>query len=566
MLLMFWEKFATIETMIYIWTALPTLALFLAAVYFEKQGQNNRIEDTFAQPYEAIWTAALFALGILLRVLFIGRFPAGLNQDEASIGYDAYADLTFGVDRNGYHNPVYSVAWGSGHSGLYILLLKLSIRYLGLSVFSVRLPNAVFASLALFAFYGFLRQLRGRRFAQTGLFLLAVNPWHIMMARWGLECNLFPNVFIMGLYCLVRGRKSELWYLPALILFGLSLYGYGTAYMFIPVFLLVCALLLLHRGELRLRMMFSAAALFVLTAVPIGVFMLVNVCGLPEQDWGILSFPRLIDGRYNTTVTVLGGSFWMNCLQNLGTFVRLLVTQNDELIWNAIPSFGTMYLFSMPLALGGVYLVLRTPKHPAQPMVWGMLAGSLVLASFSELNINRANVIYVLLIYGLTEGVYYVSTHSAWVRRGLAAAYAISFALFAGCYFGGYQAQIGSAFFEGFGEAVQQAAVQTEETVYLTEEVNSPYIYALFYEKTDSHRFLDTVVYEDENSSVRRVVSFDRYVTGLPEEPNPQEAAAYVAAEQETELFDDEAFTKTPYGNFYVIVPKTNVNRANLAR
>ena len=108
--------------------------------------------------------------------------------------------------------------------------------------------------------------------------------------------------------------------------------------------------------------------------------------------------------------------------------------------------------------------------------------------------------------------------------------------------------------------------MQTEETVYLTEEVNSPYIYALFYEKTDSHRFLDTVVYEDENSSVRRVVSFDRYVTGLPEEPNPQEAAAYVAAEQETALFDDEAFTKTPYGNFYVIVPNTNVNRANLAR
>lgn len=552
--------------MIYVLTALPTLALFAAAVCFEKKGQYNRITDGFAHPREKVLTVALLVLGILLRVLFIGRFPAGLNQDEASIGYDAYADLTFGVDRNGYHNPVYSVAWGSGHSGLYILLLKLSLRCLGLSVFSVRLPNAIFASLALFAFYGCIYRLRGRRCAQIGLFLLVINPWHIMMARWGLECNLFPNVFMIGLYCLARGRKNELWYLPALLLFGLSLYCYGTAYMFIPVFLSVCGILLLHRGELQPRIMFLAAMIFVLTAVPIGIFMLVNFCGLPEQNWGILSFPRLIDGRYNTTVTVLGGAFWVNCLKNLGTFIQLMATQSDGLIWNAIPAFGTLYLFSLPLALGGLYVVLRAARHPAQPMVVGMLAGTLLLASLSELNINRANVIFVLLLYGLTEGVYYVTKQDAWVRRGLLAAYAVSFALFAGCYFGGYQAQVGTEFFDGFGEAVQQASAQTEGTVYLTEEVNSPYIYALFYEKIDPHRFLNTVVYEDENSSVRRVVSFDKYVTDLPTQPNPQEQAAYVAAATEADSFNDEEFIKTPCGNFYVIVPKINANRANAAR
>lgn len=536
------------------------MALFLAALWRERREPKNLINMQITRLHERLLVGCLFVFGILVRVLCLTRYPCGLNQDEASIGYDAFADLTYGMDRNGYHNPVYSVAWGSGHSGLYILLLKLAIRCFGLSVFAVRLPNAVFASAALFAFYGFIKQLRGRRTATILLFLLVINPWHIMMARWGLECNIFPNIFIWGLYFLARAQKQELWYVPTLAVFGLSLYGYGTAYMFVPVFLPVCAICLMRRGTLHKPMLMASAAVFCLTAVPIGIFMLVNVCGLPEQDWGFLSFPRLIDGRYNTTVTVLGGDFFKNCLSNVATLVRLLATQRDGLIWNSIPAFGTLYLFSLPLAFGGLYVVLRHRQHPLRPFVLAMTVAALVLATLSELNINRANIIYVLLLVGLAEGVCFVGNRFRYAYHALTAAYAVAFALFAGCYCGGYQAQIGTAFFEGFGEAIQQAAHETDGTIYLTESVNAPYIYVLFYEQTDPRLFLDTVVYENPNSSVRRVASFGRYVTGLPQSADPDKQAVYIANHHEAAAFDDRYFSKTTHGHYEVIRPNYTEN------
>ena len=51
------------------------------------------------------YVIAIFLLGSLLRLIGLDVLPAGLNQDEASAGYDAYAILTHGMDRNGYPYP-----------------------------------------------------------------------------------------------------------------------------------------------------------------------------------------------------------------------------------------------------------------------------------------------------------------------------------------------------------------------------------------------------------------------------------------------------------------------------
>ena len=48
----------------------------------------------------------LIALGAALRFAALGSFPPGLNQDEASAGYEAWSILHHGIDRNGYRLPV----------------------------------------------------------------------------------------------------------------------------------------------------------------------------------------------------------------------------------------------------------------------------------------------------------------------------------------------------------------------------------------------------------------------------------------------------------------------------
>ncbi len=97
--------------------------------------------------------AALMVLGAALRLLLIGAFPPGLNQDEASAGYEAWSLLNFGIDRNGCPWPVLFVSWGSGQNVLYSYLSIPFIALLGLNEVSLRLPMAITGSLALLVFW-----------------------------------------------------------------------------------------------------------------------------------------------------------------------------------------------------------------------------------------------------------------------------------------------------------------------------------------------------------------------------------------------------------------------------
>ena len=509
--------------------------------------------------YEKFILPAIFLMGILVRVSFFWDVPNGLNQDEASIAYDTYADLTYGMDRNGFHNPVYSVAWGSGHSSLYITLSKPFIALFGLNLVTARIVNVLFGCFALFAFYGILKHMNGRRFALLGLFLFAITPWHIMFSRWGLECNLFPNVFLIATYFLVRGFDKQAFYPLSTAIYGLSLYAYGTSYMVVPVFLVLMAIYLLVYKKMSVKMLLLSIGSFIVVAVPIGIFMIINSFGLPSLDLGWISFPKLVNGRYNSTVTVLQGNVLQNIWTNLKQAWHLLVYQDDGLIWNAIPGFGTYYLFSVPfMLLGLLRLILRMVRGKGfrpEAVIAASVLCALVLSSMSTLNINRANFLLIPVVYCVISGIMFVIDNMKYSAVTLVAVYLGAFLAFSGYYFTAYQKQIGPAFFEGAGEAILYAGDQTDGTVYLSGDINAPYIIAMFYEKTDPQEFLDTVDYLNPDSECRFVSSFGRYVTGIPKRP-VSNSAAYVASESEISRFSDEHFDKTKFGYYYAVVPK----------
>lgn len=62
-------------------------------------------------------------IGILARLILIGQVPYGLNQDEASAGYEAWSILNYGIDRHGISYPVHLIAWGSGLHGEAVKIL-----------------------------------------------------------------------------------------------------------------------------------------------------------------------------------------------------------------------------------------------------------------------------------------------------------------------------------------------------------------------------------------------------------------------------------------------------------
>ena len=148
-----------------------------------RRGEGGLLGRLASFRYEwAVYT--VLVVGFAARLVALGEYPAGFNQDEASAAYDAYSILKTGYDRNGQFLPVHLIAWGSGQNALYSYLSMPFLAAFGLDVWAFRLPMALIGCLSLFAFWRLLLAMTDRKTALAGLALLAICPWHILKSRW----------------------------------------------------------------------------------------------------------------------------------------------------------------------------------------------------------------------------------------------------------------------------------------------------------------------------------------------------------------------------------------------
>jgi len=565
----FMQTFKDIFTSQIMASALLFLILLLCItsliVYYKKN--KSKPSSTFSDLNKKCYKTVLiciFIIGILARFAFFWIYPLGLNQDEASVCYDAFADLEYGFDRNGDHNPVYSVAWGSGHSSLYITLSKPFIALLGLNVFSARITNVLFSCLAIFAFYGILKRLLSKNSALLGTLIFAIMPWHIMMARWALECNLLPNVFIIATYFLVRGFEEQKFYIPSLFIYALCLYAYGAALMTVPVFVVIMAIYIICHKRITPKMLGICAAVFIVASIPIILFSAVNFFGAPEMDFGFMTVPKLISPRYASTVTLLSENSYASLVQNLTQFISIIFLQNDGLPWNSVKGYGTIYLFSLPFMLLGLYVFIsdvweRRKNFNPSFIFLAMLISSFILACFSALNINRANFVFVPITFYTIYGMLFVTKHLKKVTTLILAVYISAFLCFSSCYFTVYQQNITHLFSYGYGDAIKYAERKAEGKIYSSSYINAPYILTMFYLKTDPQIFIDTVDYLNPDSECRFVNSFGKYYTGIPNPLPKGDKNVYIFTNYEYNQrtdFNKDDYDLKMFGNFTVLVHK----------
>lgn len=197
------------------------------------------MKEKLLQNKYKILLCLIFIIGILVRLVCIDILPKGLNQDEASAGYEAFSILNEGVDRHNKSFPVQFIAWGSGQNVLYSYIMTIFIAIFGNSVFAIRLPMAIVGCISLFVFYQLLKRNINKKVALIGLFFFAICPWHIMKSRWGLESNLFPDLILWSVFLIVealRSKKMLFWYIGFIIL---ALSGYAYRYI-IFLFTSIC--------------------------------------------------------------------------------------------------------------------------------------------------------------------------------------------------------------------------------------------------------------------------------------------------------------------------------------
>jgi len=118
-----------------------------------------------------------------------------------------------------------------------------------------------------------------------------------------------------------------------------------------------------------------------------------------------------------------------------------------------------------------------------------------------------------------------------------------------------YRAQISYKFHDGLLAALRIAQSESQAGLCVTDNINMPYIFALFSDHTSPVAFVDTVKYVDPTAPLRQVQAFGRYTFGT-ENCGEQDALTYVLTSAEISPRLGNRYSYEFFDHFVVYYPK----------
>lgn len=535
-------------------------AVFVSACVRWRSAVPNRVRTFLSRPgVEAAVVVAIVALAAFVRLYQLDSIPNGMNQDEASIGYDAWALWNYGIDRNGYVFPVYPVTWGAGQGPLGMYIASVSLGILGPSLFAYRLPFALLGIGTIVVLYFFLRRGFGRMAALVGIALLAFAPWHVVLSRWGLDANPLPFFVLVGVALFMRGADLRRTgpYLASAAFFSLALYVYGAAMVAVPILLVISAAYAMRAGRMTWRQLLLAMLVFFVVLIPLMAFYAINLLGLPEVRTPFFSIPRLTALRSGSVFLPLDSTLPRRMLHSAKTLLLYLTVGTADSPVNQVPGFGIVYLFTFPLTLVGLASCLKrgllSHEFRGETLLSAWFIGASVLCLLIDPNINRLSVLFLPVVCFLAYGVCWVARRSFPAFVVAAATLAAASCLFCATYFGSFRETTAEAFQSGLGDALAYAQSNGDGPIYCTAtDTNGAYVIALFYCKIPPQDFIDTVVYVDPTGEFRMARSFTRFTFALPDEADASPDAEYVVSESELDRYS-VGYEVVRFGNYAVV-------------
>lgn len=230
----------------------------------------------------------IFVTGFILRIIAIEKSPPSLNWDEVSHGYNAYSLLKTGKDEWGVSWPTIFRAYGDYKLPVYIYLTALSESVFGLTTLAVRMPSIISGALLVLFTYLLVDKLFSKRVAVVTATLVAIEPWSLFLSRGAFEANLAIGFIVAGAYFFLKGLRKKSYLVIASVLFGLSVWTYNSARIFVP--LLIFTLALIYREKLKesfnknKKMLFYSGLVLIFFFAPMFVQM-INPEGLARYGW-----------------------------------------------------------------------------------------------------------------------------------------------------------------------------------------------------------------------------------------------------------------------------------------
>lgn len=312
---------------------------------------------------------ATVVLGIILRVVFTGQGPGGLNRDEAALAYNSYLLAFTGNDEWGRAFPIALESFGDYKLVGYPLLLIPLLKVVGIEHATdllVRLPS-ILAGVALIplSYFFALRFKLRKTTALVFSFLVATTPIFIFYSRFAYEANVALALFVASFLCLSTLSKRY-YQLLGFILFYAAVCTYNTPLLLAPSLML---LILTSVGFKSWRKIL----LPVVGVVIISLLFLFQTQDLLAQKKGITIFD---DATVTSLYPEYRSSFsgpWQQVLGNskvyYGTIVannflaslspKFLALQGGAHPWHSLSGYGHVFIPQYVLVvLGSIVLIV----------------------------------------------------------------------------------------------------------------------------------------------------------------------------------------------------------------
>lgn len=240
------------------------------------------------------------------------------------------------------------------------------------------------------------------------------------------------------------------------------------------------------------------------------LFIIINTFDLPAIELPFMTIPRMVQNRYETVTTLFSGNIIVNSLKNFINSVIILITQNDGLPWNAIEGYGIIYLFSLPFTVIGIISEFKNKeKYSYVLKAWSL--SSFLMLFICNPNINRCNILMIPIIYYTIMGICEVIKEVKCVKVIILLLYITSFIGFRVTYFNTEWNEY-YTFASGIEEVVEHVeSLEYVEKIYFPYNIKEPYIYVLFYSKTNPQIYVDTVQKKNEKGTFENIKSFGKY-------------------------------------------------------
>lgn len=514
--------------------------------------------------WSPFWIILIFALALILRLWGFGLIPGGINQDGAMAAVDGKALADYGTDRFGTRLPAHLYAWGFGQmSSLLSYLTAVFVKPFGLSTVTARLPQLLASIMGGVCFYIFVRDGFGKRAGLIAALLMAISPWHMMQSRWALDCNLLPHFFIAGLCFLQKGLKGRrIWLYVSMLFFGLCMYCYGVALYTVSAFLLGLGLYLVIKKELRLTELLGCAMVWLLVSWPFLATMAINYFKLETVELPFVTLQYFPGSVRSGDILFFSGDIPAQLWENLKSFCKVVILQEKDLPWNDMAHYGTVYKFSMPLALAG-FFALRGKKGGAKALALaGLFTGVLAGLATNAVNINRVNIIFYFVLLLMALGLDFVFSRLRQAALPSVCIFLVAAVFMAGTYFTDYAGSVKHYFYDGFGQALAAAEESGAERIYVTADAQAEgyahvsEILTLFYSGMDAEYYQG----KSNVSGGRELLPYTQRYHYINMDENSAamagEGAAFVIKASDRVYFPGDGYSVAYYGGYACVTEK----------